>query len=247
MLNKEIKRVQGIVLFSNKVKDDSAIVRIFTNYSNQEFYLKNVYKLKSNLKAALLVGNYIEFDYIESNSINIIKSVNILFDCSKYYFNYKYSLLISYFCECLYRYENDSYIKNDSVEKYSFLLNKLDDSNLFSFALIFLSTLIDELGLKPNVNSCNICNNSKNIVSFSFLEGGFICKDCFKKKENDFSTMDLYVLKFAFSNHNNADFKRDIPKDSAVKIIKLLNNYLENTFSYNQSNTLIELLEQLKI
>lgn len=248
MVNKEIKRVKGIVLFSNKVKDDSAIVRIFTNYSNQDFYLKNVYKLKSNLKSALLVGNYIEFDYIESNSINIIKSINTLFDCSKYYLNYNYSLIISYFCECLYRYENDSYIKNNCVEKYVLLLSKLEQSNLFTFILIFLSTLIDDLGLKPNVSTCNICNSSKNIISFSFQEGGFICKDCFNKKYNNYySNMDLYVIKFAISNHNNDDLKKEISKDSIIKIIKEFNSYLENTFSYNQSKTLIELLNHLNL
>lgn len=247
MLNKEIKKVKGIVLFSNKVKDDSAIVRIFTNYSNQEFYLKNVYKLKSNLKSGLLVGNFIEFDFIESNSIYIIKSINTLFDCSKYYLNYSYSLIISYVCECLYRYENDSYIKNNGVEKYAILLSKLEESNLLTFILIFLSTLIEDLGLKPNISTCNVCNSSKNIISFSFQDGGYICKDCFNKKYNEYTNMDLYVIKFAFSIHNNDDLKKEISKDNVIKIIREFNSYLENTFSYNQSKTLIELLKQLKL
>ena len=45
-------------------------------------------------------------------------------------------------------------------------------------SLIFLANAIKIAGSKPEIDKCIFCGKTKDIVAFSFSEGGFICRDC---------------------------------------------------------------------
>lgn len=250
MINKELLSKEGIVLEITKYSEYSAICTILTSDGREKYYLYNVYKLKSNLKACLVIGNVISFEYITNNSnIHNLKSATSIVDSISINLEYIDYLLISFFAGVLlsFKVENDPLISNE-YQFYKYIFLNVNSKNKLNLVLFFLSKLITFSGFKPHIENCAICNKNTDIVSFDFEKGGFICLKCYKEMIDkpiiQLSKNDLYTIKIAFSPFNENDLNRDIPKDSVVKIIKMECEFLKNTFSIKKFNQINEIIDE---
>jgi len=64
-------------------------------------------------------------------------------------------------------------------------INSLSEERSLSFALAFIIKFISFLGFKPELKQCLFCHKfpQADFVSFDFKEGGVVCPDCQKNKD----------------------------------------------------------------
>ena len=66
-------------------------------------------------------------------------------------------------------------------------------------ALIYIAKIISISGYELEFNHCVYCGSKENIVSFSFSEGGFVCKKCATEEtRNDLTPNQLKLLRASF-------------------------------------------------
>lgn len=249
MTNSEIFSTFGIVLSVNKYSESSAICTILTENGREDFILSNVYKVKSNLKQCLIIGNLLEIYYTFKASIKNINSVKVIFDVTSYYSSYEKMLFINYFSQILLLKKKDLSLTNGEFDFYKLIVISLKNSYILNSLLLFLANVIRFNGYLPHTKSCVMCLKEKNIVYFDFETGGFICKDCFNKNHFDtkemFTSMDLYLLKFAFSDFKVENLNRKLPKDECLKMIRFFDHFIFETSLSKYRSTIEELLSEI--
>lgn len=121
---------------------------------------------------------------------------------------------------------------------YSFVTEKLKkDGASYSLLLFFLVKLMGDLGVEPNITNCVSCGSLKNLVSFSFREGGFLCIHCFAQKGTPkMPRQELLTYRYLFSD--KMDFKdlTKIPIGLLKRITLEIMDYLEDYFSVSILN-----------
>lgn len=120
---------------------------------------------------------------------------------------------------------------------YHDLLNALlalkNKVNPYLVALKYLIALLNLSGFELNVNSCIRCGGKKNIVAFSFLEGGFICQDCLTEEDkNDLDIQEMKYIRNIYI-HDGYDFVNDKydPK-VVISLLKKINIFLYDALGY---------------
>lgn len=82
----------------------------------------------------------------------------------------------------------------DFIEAYK----NYEDIN--SLMLIYLANILKLSGYEFEINHCLFCGSKKNIVSFSFSDGGFVCSDCMNETTpRDLTNEQMMILRNVFS------------------------------------------------
>lgn len=76
--------------------------------------------------------------------------------------------------------EDERHIAFNLIEEYFLAAEKLKDPSVAE--LVFLAKMIKLTGSEPEVEQCVFCGSRSDIVAFSFLEGGFICRNCLSQE-----------------------------------------------------------------
>ncbi len=227
---REKENTTAIVLGITPYQDDSAIVSLAGEKGLFSLIAKGIYKPKSNLKGLLISGSLVNIEYLVSKKgPHFASSLQVLEDASMLMMNYSTSLYLMYLQELslsLFAYgEMFPYFE---IKK---LLNALKNGgDVLSITLLTLGVMYRRFGIEMNVESCQKCHRKNNIVSFSLLEGGFICKDCLTDEDNYLDTMDLFVFKYAFSSIDEKNLKKIVPRENGLKVLVKLNEYLLSYF-----------------
>lgn len=110
------------------------------------------------------------------------------------------------------------------------LKNKI---NPYLIALKYLIALMNLTGYELNVNSCIRCGGKKDIVAFSFLEGGFICKNCFTNEDkNDLEVSEMKLLRNVYI-HDGYDFNNDkYDQKVIISLLKKINIFIYDALGY---------------
>lgn len=96
--------------------------------------------------------------------------------------------------------------------------------------LFFLRQLLIDLGIAPNTNSCVNCAKTKNLVFFSFSQGGYLCSSCYTG-QNKMNRQELLTYRYLFSFNFDCKESQNIKKETVEKIIKDIILYLQDYFS----------------
>lgn len=205
-----IKKIEGIVVGEISYKETSKIIKIFTCDGIINVLAKGSKKITNKNFTATTYLTYGSF-LIYEHDLSILKSAskkknykNILKDIVKLSASsYIVSLITQVFKQ------------NKSKELYSFLLsslNKINDNiNPLAIVNIIEVKLLPYLGLKLNLESCALCNNS-NITCLSLDYSGFLCSNCSNIK------MDKKILKL-IKIYKNIELDK-------LESIRLDNSYL---------------------
>ena len=97
-----------------------------------------------------------------------------------------------------------------------------------------------------DTTQCIRCKSKKNIIGFSFRDGGLVCKNCI----NEFDIvpedeMELHILRFAFADLNDSILNKIVPQKSGLKILIRLNENLISYFGLKPMKTFSMLLSAL--
>lgn len=242
----ERKTCKAIVISYSPYKEDSAMISLAGESGVFSCLAKGIYKPKSNLKPLLIIGNILELDYsILSSEVNVAHSLHVIFDASNLMMNLKSSTFLLFFqeiCLSLFHYE-DAF---PFLEMSLILKMMSHHGDHLSLSLLFLGTLYKTLGLPLDVHSCIRCHKSQNIVSYSLKDGGFICQNCLKENEENVDKMELYILKFTFSELSDEILMKKVPEEKGLKIFMELYEYLLDYFDIKHLRSFPFLLKSLQ-
>ena len=243
----KIESVEGIVLSEVNYSESSKILNVLTReYGLIGIMSKGCRSMKSKLRGVSRKLIYGTFNiYYKENGVSTLISVdlinsfsNIMKDLEKIsYSSYILDLVLQ-----VVRQNNDSSI----FDLLKNTLTKIEDG-IDSFVLtnILELKLLEYLGVKPNLDSCSICGSTKNIVSLSGTDHGFVCGDCFTNQRitsNDvIKTIRLYDL-IDISTINKIDIDRKVCEE----INTFLDEYYERyTGLYIKSKDFIKQINRL--
>ena len=178
----KIEKVEGLIIGETNYSESSKILKVITReHGIISIMSKGCRNLKSKLRGVSTKLTYANFQIhykesgiftlIEADVIDTLKNVRI--DIEKiYYVSYIIDLV-----EQTYKYSTSNDIYNLLIS----VIKKInEDYDPQVLTMILELKLLTFLGIKPNVDSCNICGNTKSILTISIEDGGFICKNCYK-------------------------------------------------------------------
>lgn len=230
-----------IILNVTPFKEKDAIVTAISEAETISFTVHGALDTKSKNAALINLFTIADIRLNETNKIHkSLKESEIIYSP----FSGKYDLA-SMMCMSLIS-ENIKYLLQDDEKPQMFTLlenaltafSKGKDPYLVSLNVI--ARILDIAGYGLNVNSCARCGGKKDIIIFSFEDGGFICKNCAIGETSDLSIEEMKIIRNAFISKDLSfsSFAYSKTKTKGV-LIKLL-NYITNCFDINFKN--IELL-----
>ena len=208
--------------------------------------VKNIYKNKSNYCLSYLNEITLSCVYLLKPDINITKTKFILKNASiKTRFDdiilltEKKRLCLIFFSVLI---NNFSEYKNVEWNKIYFLFkiilrNITNENDKIPLLLAFyFFKILSHANIKMIVNKCNICNLKKDIITFSIISGGIICKKCaitYKLKYDKIIFIKLLIRFIKIKKYSeivNSEFYNNIFLKYIIEKIQI---YIDNNFYYD--------------
>ena len=175
-----IKKIEGIVVSTVDYKESSKIINIFTNGEGIIGVLargsRNIRSKISSTSNVLCYG-YFHLNYGKGKlpvlmEVDIINSFKVI---RKDIVRTNYSLFLLELCCGVYRHSQSK----DIYELLVLGLGKINEE----FDSVVITNIIElklltYLGIRPVVDRCVSCGNTRDIVTISSYKGGYLCKDC---------------------------------------------------------------------
>ena len=106
--------------------------------------------------------------------------------------------------------------------------------------------LLNYLGITPNIDSCTNCGSSKQIVTLSSEQGGYICKNCYQN-EPLVNEKTIKVIRMYYYVDISSITKLDISREVSKEINTFLDDYYDRyTGLYLKSKAFIKKVNQLE-
>lgn len=97
--------------------------------------------------------------------------------------------------------------------------------------LIYLVNCFKVSGYELEVNRCVSCGNRKNIKTFSFSEGGFLCQDCINEDTEMFFDKDLMLLlRDACNATDYAHGSEYCNEDNALRLLNKMQEFIQDAY-----------------
>lgn len=121
--------------------------------------------------------------------------------------------------------EDKPKIYKTTLETIEFL-KKEDDYWTAIFYFIAKTLVIAGYGFE--VDRCLSCGSKKDIVTFSFSEGGFICRECASGKfESEFTKEEMFYLRNIFKSSSLSKLNgSEVEESSKLKIFRILLTFI---------------------
>ena len=174
------KKIEGIIVSTVDYKESSKIINIFTKEDGIVGVIaKGSKNLKNSLRATTTILSYgIFYLNYRENSVSTLIEVDIIDyfkEIRKDIYKTNYSLYLLELATQVYKQERNKNI-------YEILIIGLKKINEGFDAGVVTNIielkLLENLGIKPNLNHCVNCKNKFDIVTISSYKGGYLCKNC---------------------------------------------------------------------
>lgn len=123
--------------------------------------------------------------------------------------------------------EEKAKIYQDIIDVLEALKNGKDTLTL---TLIFLARVMKIAGMEFEVNKCVFCGTTHDIVTFSFADGGFVCRNCYDPNMGkDLSLEQMHLLRYVFlaPNYSCKGIEKFTNEDKK-KLLSAFNNYISD-------------------
>ncbi len=173
-------RLTGYVTGIQDYKDNDAILSVYTReYGLISLYGKGLKKItsKNAYGTQLMCRSEFLLDYNPSKSMQLLKSATLQKEFLNIRSDYQRLALASVVLEIINKINEDSLY--DLLER---TLTLLDESEQpYMVFSVFMSAILQLLGINPEVDRCVNCGDDKAIETISVEDGGFICRNCNKQ------------------------------------------------------------------
>ena len=174
-----IKKIEGIIVSEVDYKESSKIINLYTKeYGIIGVLARGAKRLRSSLSGVTskLTYGYFYLNYKE-NGLSILTEVDVIEsfkNIKKDLLKISYASFLTELVTQVYKHENS----NNIYEIYLNGLKKIED-NMDPMVIVNIIELklLDNLGIKPVIDSCVSCG-STDIVTISSYKGGLLCNNC---------------------------------------------------------------------
>jgi len=173
--------VEGFVISETSFGETSKIINLITRDGLKGILCKGAKSLKNpnrSVTTKYTYGKYIIYD--KKDKTSILKEGSVIND----FYHIKNDIILigymTYLSDLVYQVVK----QNQTSEIYDIFissLKKIDEGmNPMIIANIFEIKMLDYLGVGINLECCNSCGSTKNIVTISSDLGGYICSNCYQ-------------------------------------------------------------------
>lgn len=243
----KIEALEGIVLSEVNYSESSKILNVLTKEHGLIGVMsKGCRNVKSKLRGVSRKLIYGTFNvYYKEDGVSTLINVDLINSFSKTMMDLEKISYSSFILDLVLQVVR----QNDDNEIFELLKNALlkieEGINPLVITNILELKLLEFVGVKPNLDSCSLCGSTKNIVSLSGSDHGFVCGSCFTNQRltdiDVIMTVRLYDA-VDISNINKLDISKKISKE----INTFLDEYYETyTGLYVKSKDFIKQVNRL--
>ena len=244
----KIEKFEGIILSETNYSESSKILNVLTDkYGLIGVMSKGCRKIKSKLRGVSRKLIYGTFNvYYKENGLSTLISIDVINSFSNTLMDLEKISYASYIIDLT----NQVIKQNDSEEIFDILKNTLIkiEEGLDPLVLtnIIEIKLLNYLGITPNIDSCTNCGSSKQIVTLSSEQGGYICKNCYQN-EPLVNEKTIKVIRMYYYVDISSITKLDISREVSKEINTFLDDYYDRyTGLYLKSKDFIKKVNQLE-
>ena len=244
----KIEKFEGIILSETNYSESSKILNVLTDkYGLIGVMSKGCRKIKSKLRGVSRKLIYGTFNvYYKENGLSTLISIDVINSFSNTLMDLEKISYASYIIDLT----NQVLKQNDSDEIFDILKNTLIkiEEGLDPLVLtnIIEIKLLNYLGITPNIDSCTNCGSSKQIVTLSSEQGGYICKNCYQN-EPLVNEKTIKVIRMYYYVDISSITKLDISREVSKEINTFLDDYYDRyTGLYLKSKDFIKKVNQLE-
>lgn len=244
----KIEKFEGIILSETNYSESSKILNVLTDkYGLIGIMSKGCRKIKSKLRGVSRKLIYGTFNvYYKENGLSTLISIDVINSFSNTLMDLEKISYASYIIDLT----NQVLKQNDSEEIFYILKNTLIkiEEGLDPLVLtnIIEIKLLNYLGITPNIDSCTNCGSSKQIVTLSSEQGGYICKNCYQN-EPLVNEKTIKVIRMYYYVDISSITKLDISREVSKEINAFLDDYYDRyTGLYLKSKNFIKKVNQLE-
>lgn len=181
-----IHKVEGIIIRTIDYGEGDKILTLYTKEMGKVAVMaKGARKTKSRLSAVSQLFSYGYFVFYHGGGIGSLTSGDIVQSFRRIHENIVKTGWAAYIVELL-----DKSTEEKSSHPFLFYLlhaaltHMSEDKDPEIVTRIFEMQLLNEIGIKPQLEQCSLCESQNHtFVAFSTREGGFLCDTCLNKDE----------------------------------------------------------------
>ncbi len=243
----KIESIEGIILSEANYSESSKILNVLTKEHGLIGVMsKGARNIKSKLRGVsrkLIYGTL--HIYYKQNGLSTLIGVDVINSFSKTVMDLEKISYASFILDLAHQVSK----QNDSEELFELLKDTLikveEGIPPLPLTNIFELKLLDYLGVSPNVDSCCHCGSTKQIVTLSSEQGGYICKDCYDN-EPLVSEKTIKMIRMYYYVEISSISKLDVSDEVTREINSFLDDYYDRfTGLYIKSKDFIKKVNQL--
>ena len=101
----------------------------------------------------------------------------------------------------------------------------------WAVTIAYIAKLLKIGGYELEVNRCVFCGGIKNIVLFSFNDGGFVCQDCLEPDmARDLNKNQMLLVRNAFNTKDIEDISFTCSKEDALVVLNKFFDFIVESF-----------------
>ena len=227
-----------IVLTINPYKEKDAVVTAVNENETITFLVKGLKNPRSKNAALNNLLTIADIELMDGNFKHpVLKSSKPLFSSLKVDMDAEYLTSLLIIDEMMLNLlpEEDQHLAFSYLE--NALENLRKNSDWLMTLLLFMSHIVRLGGFQLEVNKCVMCGATKNIVAFSFNDGGFICQNCYQPEMGkDLSKDQMLLLRKIVNCRDYRLQGADYAREDMMVLLAKFTNYIEETFGYHFKN-----------
>ena len=120
---------------------------------------------------------------------------------------------------------------------YQTIIDLKNGTDPVSICISYLAKILKISGYDFGVNECIMCGSKKNIVTFSFNDGGFICGECYTPDiPKLFNKNQMLILREAFKSEATHVEKGETTDDERVFVLHKFFEFIFDSYNYKMKS-----------
>ena len=111
------------------------------------------------------------------------------------------------------------------------------NDNPLKVVISYLAKILKISGYDFEINECIMCGNRKNIVTFSFTDGGFICSNCYTPDiPKLFNKNQMLAIRESFAANSFSVSNIEIKDDELIFLLNKFVEFIYDSYGYKMKS-----------
>lgn len=221
--------IDGIVIRTTSFKENDMMVNVVSNNGVKSFLAKGVLKFESKNAPSIQLLNKSHFQLSKSKDGLTLRTGTIINSLFSDETNLSFLVIANLICELTSRI---IITDEDAVNIYQFLEKSqtllASKFNPLTVGLCYFAQVLKQTGYGLNVDCCQKCGKTTQITAVSYVDGGFICQECFDGLNGKkYSSIELKTIRLIFKSDINSFCAHNFDDEICIKLINDLSIFLE--------------------